>query len=44
MSIVAGNLIYTNTTQNVTNGRTVVETFVYTITDGDGDTATARSR
>ncbi|WGD49493.1 DUF5801 repeats-in-toxin domain-containing protein [Bradyrhizobium sp. CB1650] len=36
-----GNLIYSNTTQNVTNGHTVNDTFIYTIQDGDGDTSTA---
>ena len=41
VSIVGGQLIYTNTTANATPETPVVETFEYTITDGDGDTATA---
>ncbi|TPL98813.1 type I secretion C-terminal target domain-containing protein, partial [Mesorhizobium sp. B2-3-11] len=41
VAIVAGNLVYTNTTLNVANGATVDETFTYTIKDGDGDITTA---
>ncbi|RUU60670.1 Ig-like domain-containing protein [Mesorhizobium sp. M2C.T.Ca.TU.002.02.1.1] len=41
VTIVNGNLVYTNTTLNVANGTTVDETFTYTIKDGDGDTTTA---
>ncbi|MER9953229.1 hypothetical protein, partial [Mesorhizobium sp. M0047] len=41
VTIVGGNLVYTNTTLNVANGTTVDETFTYTIKDGDGDTTTA---
>ncbi|MFQ2107839.1 retention module-containing protein, partial [Aeromonas rivipollensis] len=38
---VNGNLVYTNTSQNVGQGETVTETFTYTIKDADGDTAEA---
>ncbi|MDH0474713.1 retention module-containing protein [Aeromonas caviae] len=38
---VNGNLVYTNTSQNVVQGETVTETFTYTIKDADGDTAEA---
>ncbi|MGE6167611.1 Ig-like domain-containing protein, partial [Aeromonas rivipollensis] len=38
---VNGNLVYTNTSQNVVQGETVSETFTYTIKDADGDTAEA---
>ena len=41
VNIVGGNLVYTNTTANATPGIPVIETFVYTIKDGDGDTTTA---
>src|SRR5262249_26174948 len=41
VSIVGGNLVYSNTTLNVASGQTVDETFTYTIKDGDGDTSTA---
>ena len=37
----SGNLIYSNSTHNVAAGDTDVESFTYTITDGDGDTVTA---
>jgi T1SS-143 domain-containing protein len=36
-----GDLLYSNPTQNVVNGQTVVETFTYSIKDADGDTTTA---
>ncbi|MGL4505031.1 MAG: Ig-like domain-containing protein, partial [Aeromonas sobria] len=41
VTIVNGNLVYTNTSWNVVQGATVTETFTYTIKDADGDTAEA---
>ena len=40
VSLVSGNVLYTTTTNVTAAQGSLVETFSYTITDGDGDTAT----
>ena len=40
VSLVSGNVLYTTTTNVTAAQGSLVETFIYTITDGDGDTAT----